>query len=222
MAARPPRRASAPPPMVGASRSRAHDGAVAVLDVAAGARAVSAAARGRCTGHGARSCRTTVRELVTRTGDRLRLWSLPSGARAAARPRLPTACRRLVALDRSSELLAVGLASGQLQLELGRRGGELDARPLAFFGHRGPITAAALNAGRSLAATGGSDGIVRVWDIASGAPTAAVMQPAEGRRDARRIERRWPLRRERRRARRSASPPWPMAACWQSCAPTAP
>ena len=88
---------------------------------------------------------------------------------------MPTA----VALDRSSELLAVGLASGQLQLELGAAAAN-SSTALAFFGHRGPITAAALNAGRNLAATGGSDGIVRVWDTASGAPTVAVMQPAEG------------------------------------------
>ena len=54
------------------------------------------------------------------------------------------------------------------------------ARPsLSFFGHRGGITAAALSGSRGLAATGGNDGIVRVWDLASGAPTAAVAQPAD-------------------------------------------
>jgi hypothetical protein len=36
----------------------------------------------------------------------------------------------------------------------------------------------ALNGARGLAATGGNDGIVRLWDVASGAPTGAVMQPA--------------------------------------------
>jgi hypothetical protein len=68
------------------------------------------------------------------------------------------------------------LASGQLQLApvaASARGS------LAFFGHRGPITAVALNGARGIAATGGNDGIARVWDIASGAPTVAVMQPAD-------------------------------------------
>jgi hypothetical protein len=41
------------------------------------------------------------------------------------------------------------------------------------------VTAAALNVSRGLAATGGSDGIVRLWDVASRSPTGIVMQPAD-------------------------------------------
>jgi hypothetical protein len=76
-----------------------------------------------------------------------------------------------------SDVLAVGLASGQLQIGAASAPA---ARPsLSFFGHRGGITAAALSGNRGLAATGGNDGIVRVWDLTSGAPTAAVAQPAD-------------------------------------------
>ncbi len=153
------------------------DGAVAVLDVAVGTELyrlrLAAAAPVTAT-----QLSDDGTELVTRTGDRLRLWSLPA-VPVPPRGRLADGVPTAVALDRSSELLAVGLASGQLQLELGAAAAN-STTALAFFGHRGPITAAALNAGRSLAATGGSDGIVRVWDTASGAPTVAVMQPAEG------------------------------------------
>jgi WD40 repeat protein len=69
------------------------------------------------------------------------------------------------------------LASGQLRL-VPLTAADRSNSPLAFFGHRGRVTAAALNGGRGLAATGGADGIVRLWDIASGAPTGVVMQPA--------------------------------------------
>ena len=75
---------------------------------------------------------------------------------------VPTA----LALDRTSDVIAVGLASGQLQLMPAAR--EPGAHRSSFFGHRGRVTAAALNGGRGLAATGGNDGIVRVWDVASG------------------------------------------------------
>jgi WD40 repeat protein len=123
-------------------------------------------------------------QLVTKSGSLLQSWSLPGKAlpsgnappdfgddQAALAEAAPTA----LALDRSSDLLAVGLASGQLQLT------SADGRsraPLAFFGHRGPITAVALNGARGVAATGGNDGIVRVWDVATAAPTVAVMQPS--------------------------------------------
>jgi hypothetical protein len=36
-----------------------------------------------------------------------------------------------------------------------------------------------MNSDRGLAATGGRDGIVRVWELASGAPTGTVAQPAD-------------------------------------------
>lgn len=117
-------------------------------------------------------------QLVTATAEALRLWSLPSIPGEVARP-LDAAAPMVVAIDRTADLVAVGLRSGQLQL---LRTGELaeagSTTRLDYFGHRGPITAAAIAASRGLAATGGSDGIVRFWDLASAAPTGVVMQPA--------------------------------------------
>lgn len=149
------------------------DGAVAVVDVIAGVelyrlripRAVPV------TGTQLSADGT---ELVTQSGRELRLWRLPPKPvtpRQAAET-LPTA----IAIDGASELLAVGFASGQLRVAAA---GDVGQPSLAFFGHRGAVSAAALNAAAGLAATGGADGFVRVWQLASGAPTPAVAPPAE-------------------------------------------
>ena len=151
------------------------DGAIAVVDVIAGVelyrlripRSVPVTST-QLSADGA--------QLVTQSARELKLWRLPLKPvtpRAQSIDTLPTA----LAIDRSSELIAVGLASGQLELaplpDVAR------GPSLAFFGHRGAVTAAALNADRSLAATGGDDGFVRVWELGSGAPTGAVAQPAD-------------------------------------------
>jgi WD40 repeat protein/subtilisin-like proprotein convertase family protein len=148
------------------------DGAVAVLDVIAGAELYRLRV--------ARSLPVTATQLsadgtrlATQSGTNLKLWRVPVRPvtpRTATVDAWPTA----LALDRANDLVAVGLASGQLQiLPAGAA-----AAPLAFFGHRGGVAAAALNASQGLAATGGADGIVRVWDLTSGTPTGAVAQPA--------------------------------------------
>jgi WD40 repeat protein len=113
-------------------------------------------------------------ELVTQAGVVLRSWTLPatSPVTVARSDAVPTA----VAFDPATRLVAIGLRSGELQFA----SADTLATPrasLAFFGHRGPITAVALDASRGLAATGGSDGIVRLWDVAAASPTGAVMQP---------------------------------------------
>ena len=196
------------------------DGAVAVLDVAVGAELYRLRLSRPLHRSRRRSCRPTVLSSSLEPAPGCSCGpcrAVPVPPRAALADGVPTArCAR-------SQQRALGRRVGEWAVAARARSRprRTRARPLAFFGHRGPITAAALNAGRSLAATGGSDGIVRVWDIASGAPTVAVMQPAEGRRCARGIERRWPLRRERRRARgpHRRRGRWPRD--WRSCAPTA-
>ena len=151
------------------------DGAVAVLDVTAGAelyrlrleRSVPVT-RTQLSADGM--------ELVTQSGALLRSWRLPGKpvtSRAATVETVATA----VALHRGDNVLAAGLASGQLQVVPVAAAAPRSS--LSFFGHRGPITAVALNGSRGLAATGGNDGIVRLWDLASSTPTGAVAQPAD-------------------------------------------
>ena len=150
------------------------DGAVAVLDVPTGVELYRLRI-GRSLPVTSTQLSADGTELVTQSGSLFKSWRLPSKPAlpgTALGDGMPTA----IAIDRTSDLLAVGLASGQLQLEsTGASGGS----SLAFFGHRGPVSAAALNGGRGLAATGGRDGIVRLWDIASRSPTGIVMQPAD-------------------------------------------
>jgi WD40 repeat protein/subtilisin-like proprotein convertase family protein len=150
------------------------DGAVAVLDVATGVELYRLRLPRALPPTGTQLS-TDGAQLVTHSGSLLKSWSLPSKPEVAGNARLESAPTAL-ALDRTSDLLAVGLASGQLQLAPVAASAP---GSLAFFGHRGPVTAAALNGDRGIAATGGIDGIARVWDIASGAPTVAVMQPAD-------------------------------------------
>jgi WD40 repeat protein/subtilisin-like proprotein convertase family protein len=150
------------------------DGAITVLDVAARAELYRLRVPRSLPVTGTQLAADGL-ELVTQSGALVQAWSLPSKAVPPGNAPLGDALPTALALDRSSDVLAVGLASGQLQLT--SADGSSRA-PLAFFGHRGPIAAVALNAARGLAATGGNDGIVRLWDVASGAPTVAVMQPA--------------------------------------------
>jgi WD40 repeat protein/subtilisin-like proprotein convertase family protein len=118
-------------------------------------------------------------ELVTAGAQGLRLWSAPATAPAARESTESRTRPTAYAVARGTQLVAVGFDSGQLEIvapaELATAGGQR----LGYFGHRGAVTAVAFAAERGLAVTGGSDGIVRLWDAASGEPVGIVMQPAE-------------------------------------------
>ena len=49
-----------------------------------------------------------------------------------------------------------------------------------YIGHQGSITSIAVNGGSDLIASGGSDGLVRIWELGSGAPTAPFMRHPQG------------------------------------------
>lgn len=77
-----------------------------------------------------------------------------------------------VAIDESGEFAVVGYRSGQVRLirnlpEAIQRGPD---STVDYFGHRRVITSLAINESGSLAASGDSDGLVRVWDTQTGVP----------------------------------------------------
>ena len=174
------------------------DGAVAVLDVAAGAELY------RLRLSRSQPVTTTQLaadggELVTQSGAMLKLWTLPSKSvtpRAALAAGVPTA----LALDRTSDLLAVGLGQRPIAAHTDhRRGHELAARvfrPSGPYHGRGaerrPRSRRDRRQRRHRARVG------RRFGRADGYRHAAC----GCRRCDRRLERRWPLRRERRGARR--------------------
>ena len=150
------------------------DASVVVVDVATGAEVVL------LRGAGAMPATTQLADdgekLVTASGAQLRLWNLPTGGmppRAA-----PAAPPTVVALDHTTGRLALGLANGQLVLDAVQPSAPA-ADTLEYFGHRGAVTAVAVNVERALAVTGGADGVVRTWDLASGMPTAVGVEPAQ-------------------------------------------
>ena len=49
-----------------------------------------------------------------------------------------------------------------------------------YIGHQGSITSIAVNAARDLLVSGGSDGLVRAWELGTGAPTAPFMRHPQG------------------------------------------
>ncbi|HVY65204.1 MAG TPA: AAA-like domain-containing protein [Gammaproteobacteria bacterium] len=146
------------------------DAAVAVVDVATGAEvarlhaAGAAPAATQLTDDGTR--------LVTSSGAQLRLWNLPVTSGTPVRTANADALAA-VTFDRGTGRLAVGLGNGGLALDA-----LPSAAALEYLGHRGAVSAVAVNVEHGVAVTGGADGRVRVWDLASGMPTAVGVEPA--------------------------------------------
>ena len=150
------------------------DAAVVVIELATGAEVV------RLRGAGAMPAATQLagdgEKLVTSSGAQLRLWSLPTGNT----PPRGVSAATAFALDHATARLAIGLANGQLALDT-VPSAEPAADALEYIGHRGAVTAVAVNVERGIAVTGGVDGIVRSWELASGMPTAVGMEPTSAR-----------------------------------------
>ncbi len=119
------------------------------------------------------------RSLLSRSGSVLRMWQLP--ASAAAQTALPAVAS--ATLDAAAEQAVLGDWDGHLRT-ISRGNPTLaaarDDLGLEYIGHNGPITAVAMDAGRVIAASGGSDGVVRLWDLGSGAPTAPFLRHPQG------------------------------------------
>jgi WD40 repeat protein/subtilisin-like proprotein convertase family protein len=147
-------------------------GEIVVRDVATGARlrtlrdGAAVAPLTRLAPDGAR--------LVTLSGVRVRAWSLPSadvGAEFATDLDVTA-----LHVDAGSAALAVGTRGGQLSLA--DPADALSAERIDYFGHRGAVSAVAADTTRGIAITGGADGIVRAWDLATAEPVTPVVAHA--------------------------------------------
>jgi len=116
--------------------------------------------------------------LVTASGRMLREWEIDSSlVVSAAREGISA-----MALDPTAQIVALGYRNGHLRIRTAAQLREgIDAQDdIEYIGHQGPVSALAVNSMRGLIASGGRDGIVRVWDLASGAPMAPFMRHSDG------------------------------------------
>jgi WD40 repeat protein/subtilisin-like proprotein convertase family protein len=105
--------------------------------------------------------------LVTQSGNELRRYDLSRiGAPVGSASLLP-ADVTAVALAGDAQLIALGTRGGQLMM---RKPAQSTGSALDYFGHRGAVTSVAVDARTGVAVSGGRDGTVRIWDVASGAP----------------------------------------------------
>ena len=112
--------------------------------------------------------------LVTLSGERVRSWSLPAESVAAER----AADLDVTALYVDGASAAVALGSRAGQLRFGATAEAALAAGLDYFGHRGAVTAVVADAARGIAVTGGEDGIVRAWNLATAEPATPVLAHA--------------------------------------------
>ncbi len=116
--------------------------------------------------------------LLTYNGQQFQLWRLAgAGAATVAETELTA-----VGLDPVEGIAVLGFLDGHVGVirEEGP-GMAVAAEPgVNYIGHQGSITHIAVNASANVIASGGSDGLVRTWELGSGAPTAPFMRHPRG------------------------------------------
>jgi WD40 repeat protein len=111
--------------------------------------------------------------LVTVNGKVLRLWRLDARELGAG----PDLNLSAMALDDDGSLAVLGFRGGHVRVrsatELARAA---PSETVDYIGHRGGVTSLDVNAPQNLIASGGEDGVVRVWDLATVSPAPEFMR----------------------------------------------
>jgi WD40 repeat protein len=109
-------------------------------------------------------------DAVLTVGDdnTMQLWSF-SPARQAGLRGEPAQGWSLASYPTGGRHFAVGLADGTVRLCVHHGPGEFDRA-----GHRGPVKALAYSPDGSLLASGGADGVAKLWSVATGQERAAL------------------------------------------------
>jgi WD40 repeat protein/subtilisin-like proprotein convertase family protein len=119
------------------------------------------------------------RRLLTGRGNELRHWQVPvpTGELDPLAGELT-----VLTLDEQGRVAALGFRGGHVRV---RSTSALERAPVAaatvdYIGHRGEVTSLAVGVEHSLIASGGADGVVRRWDLASVAPAPQFMRHPAG------------------------------------------
>ncbi|HEU4617021.1 MAG TPA: proprotein convertase P-domain-containing protein, partial [Gammaproteobacteria bacterium] len=115
--------------------------------------------------------------LVTVNGKLFRLWRLEPRELGGG----PDLNLSALALDHDGALAVLGFRGGHVRVrsatELARAA---PSETVDYIGHHGSVTSLDVNVQQNLIASGGEDGVVRVWDLATVAPAPRFMRHPVG------------------------------------------
>ena len=116
--------------------------------------------------------------LVTAGGALLQLWRRENKGPGGGTDLNLSA----LAVDQAGRIAALGFRDGHVQVLTASQleSGAQNDEGVDYIGHQGGISSIALEASQGAIVSGGDDGLVRIWDIASGAPLAPFMRHVEG------------------------------------------
>jgi WD40 repeat protein len=117
-------------------------------------------------------------ELLTGSGELLQAWKIGGpGPSLIANGGVSS-----MALDPTGQIVALGYRDGYLRIRTAAQlqEGVVAQEEIDYIGHQGAVIALAVNSERGLIASGGRDDVVRIWDLATGAPRAPYMRHSGG------------------------------------------